>query len=225
MTLTSRPSGRTPFAARRGSHHTRRMEPLPERIEHDGLVLRRWTEADAEEVAAVVAANLDHLRPYMPWIADEPLPIEDRRAIHRTWQAQWEAGGDVVYGIYEAEAVDQHDGGGGGGCVGACGLHHRIGPGGLEIGYWVAADHLGKGIARRASAGLTSMAFTLPDIDRVEIRHDISNAYSRNVPASLGFTLIGRDAPNRDTKAPAETGVDLVWRTTREQWLARSPHP
>ena len=40
-----------------------------------------------------------------------------------------------------------------------------------------------------AAPNLTKM----PDIDRVEIRHDLSNAYSRNVPKSLGFTLIGRD--------------------------------
>jgi RimJ/RimL family protein N-acetyltransferase len=186
------------------------MERLPELVEHDGLVLRRWTVADAEVVASLVAANLEHLRPYMPWIADEPLPIEDRRALHRGWEETWNAGGDVVLGISDADV-----------CIGGCGLHHRIGPGGLEIGYWVAADHLGEGVARRASAGLTSMAFTLPGIDRVEIRHDISNAYSRNVPASLGFTLIGRDAPNRDARAPAETGVDVVWRVTRDEWLAR----
>jgi RimJ/RimL family protein N-acetyltransferase len=186
------------------------MEPLPDYLEHDGLVLRRWTEADAETVAAVVTANLEHLRPYMPWIADEPVPIEDRRALERDWEEKWLAGGDMICGIFED-----------GTAVGSCGLHRRIGPGGLEIGYWVAADHIGKGIARRASEGLTNLAFTVPDIDRVEIRHDISNAYSRNVPKGLGYTLIGRDAPNRDTQAPAETGVDLVWRTTRQEWLTR----
>ena len=186
------------------------MEPLPELVEHDGLVLRRWTEADAETVEQIVTANIEHLRPYMPWIADEPLPIEKRRELERDWEDKWLAGGDVILGIYEDDVA-----------VGGTGLHRRIGPGGLEIGYWVHVDHLGKGIARRASEGLTSMAFTLPDIDRVEIRHDISNAYSRNVPTSLGFTLIGKDAPNRDTRAPAETGVDLVWRVTREEWLAR----
>ena len=73
------------------------------------------------------------------------------------------------------------------------------------------------------SEGLTSLAFTLPDIDRVEIRHDLSNVWSRRVPEGLGFRLIGKDAPNRDTKAPAETGVDLVWRTTRAEWLASHP--
>jgi RimJ/RimL family protein N-acetyltransferase len=186
------------------------MEPLPDYLEHDGLVLRRWTEADAETVEAAVTANIEHLRPYMPWIADEPLAIEDRRALEREWETAWAAGGDVIYGIFEDGTV-----------VGGCGLHRRIGPGGLEIGYWVHVDHLGQGIARRASEGLTSMAFTLPGIDRVEIRHDLSNAYSRRVPEGLGFRLIGKDAPNRDLQAPAETGVDLVWRVTRDEWLSR----
>lgn len=186
------------------------MERLPDLVEHDGLVLRRWTEDEAETLEAVVTANLDHLRPYMPWIAFEPMAIEDRRALVRDWEEKRLAGGDVVVGVFEDGVA-----------VGSAGLHRRIGPGGLEIGYWVAADHLGEGIARRASAGLTDAAFTLPDIDRVEIRHDISNAYSRNVPKTLGFRLIGRDDPNRDTKAPAETGVDLVWRVTRDEWLTR----
>lgn len=186
------------------------MERLPGYVEHDGLVLRRWVEDDAEALGAVITANLTHLRPYMPWIAAEPLSLDDRRALERDWEEKWLAGGDVVLGIF----LDGEP-------VGSTGLHRRIGPGGLEIGYWVAADHLGKGIARRASEGLTNAAFELPDIDRVEIRHDISNAYSRNVPKTLGFHLIGRDAPNRDTKAPAETGVDLVWRVTREEWLTR----
>ena len=186
------------------------MEPLPERLEHDGLVLRRWTEADAELVEAAVTANVDHLRPYMPWIASEPMPIEARRALEREWEAAWAAGGDVIYGIFEDGVV-----------VGGTGLHRRIGQGGLEIGYWVHVDHLGEGIARRASEGLTSLAFTIAGIDRVEIRHDISNVHSRRVPEQLGFHLIGRDAPNRELRAPAETGVDLVWQMTREEWLSR----
>ena len=186
------------------------MEPLPERHRHDGLLMRRWTEADAEIVEAAVSANIEHLRPYMPWIALEPLAIEDRRALERQWEETWAAGGDVIYGIFEGDA-----------CVGSTGLHRRIGEGGLEIGYWVHVDHLGKGIARRASEGLTDLAFTIPGIDRVEIRHDLSNVYSRRVPEQLGFRLLGRDAPNRATRAPAETGVDLVWQVTREEWLAR----
>lgn len=185
------------------------MERLPELLEHDGLVLRRWVEADAQTVAALVSANIEHLRPYMPWIAHEPLSIEERRALEREWQEKWEAGGDAVYGIYEDGVA-----------VGGTGLHHRIGPGGLEIGYWVAADHVGKGIARRVSEGLTTMAFTVPGVDRVEIHHDLSNVHSRRIPEQLGFRLIGKGTSTRIPQAPADTGVDLVWRTTREEWLA-----
>ena len=34
--------------------------------------------------------------------------------------------------------------------IGVCGLHHRIGPDGVEIGYWVAQSHCRRGAAVRA---------------------------------------------------------------------------
>lgn len=40
--------------------------------------------------------------------------------------------------------------------VGGCGLHRRVGPGGLEIGYWVHAAWTRRGIA--AAAGFTRVA-------------------------------------------------------------------
>ncbi|WP_426574961.1 hypothetical protein [Aquihabitans sp. McL0605] len=55
------------------------MEALPELVEHDGLVLRRWTVDDTELVGTLVTANLEHLRPYMPWIEREPLSLDERR--------------------------------------------------------------------------------------------------------------------------------------------------
>lgn len=185
------------------------MEPLPGYLEFDGLVLRRWTVDDAELVGKLVAANLEHLRPYMPWIEGEPITLEARRELERGWDEAWAAGGDVLMGIFE-DGVP----------VGSTGLHRRIGEGGLEIGYWVDAGHLGKGIARRASEGLTSLAFTVPGIERVEIHHDLSNVHSRRVPEQLGFRLVGKGRSTRTPQAPADTGVDLVWRMTRNEWLA-----
>lgn len=186
------------------------MEPLPERVEYDGLLLRRWTVDDTELLAALVATNVVHLRPYMPWISREPLSLGERRAMQAEWDGNWAAGGDVMMGIFEDGVA-----------VGSTGLHRRLGPGALEIGYWVHVDHLGKGIARRASTALTGLAFTVPDIDVVEIHHDLSNVPSRRIPEQLGFHLVGRSAAPREPQAPADTGVDLVWRMTRDEWLTR----
>ena len=186
------------------------MDPLPERVEHDGLLLRRWTVDDTEVVAGLVAANLEHLRPYMPWISREPLTLAERRTMEAEWDASWAAGGDVLMSIFSDGIA-----------VGSSGLHRRLGPGALEIGYWVDVDHLGQGIARRASEALTGLAFTVPDIQVVEIHHDLSNVHSRRVPEQLGFHLVGRSAAPREPQAPADTGVDLIWRMTRSEWLAR----
>jgi hypothetical protein len=48
------------------------------------------------------------------------------------------------------------------------------------------------GLATAAAAALVGQAFTLEDIDRVEIVHDAANTASGGVPRRLGFTQIER---------------------------------
>jgi RimJ/RimL family protein N-acetyltransferase len=90
----------------------------------------------------------------------------------------------------------------------------RIGPGGLEIGYWVARDRVGRGIATAAAAALTEAAFGLPGIDRTEIVHDLSNAASGQIPRKLGYARVGT-AVGRFPKAPGECGTSAIWRLVR----------
>lgn len=189
------------------------MPTLPELVDAgDGLVLRRWTAADVEVLSALVADNVDHLRGYMPWIAEEPLPTEQRRALLATWEQEWQAGQTVVHAMW----LD-------GELAGSCGLHDRIGPRGREIGYWVSHRHLGKGLARRASAALTTAAFACePSFDVVEIHHNETNGRSRRVPEQLGYREVGELQLARDL-APAETRREIIWRTTRAEWRARHP--
>jgi RimJ/RimL family protein N-acetyltransferase len=179
---------------------------LPERIEgSEGLLLRRWVADDAEALGRAVAESVEHLRPWMAWIADEPLPLEDRRALLADWERDWSQGGDVVLGVF----VD-------GRIAGGCGLHRRIGPDGLELGYWIHPAHLRRGLATRVAELLTDAAFALPGITHVEIHHDRANRASAAVPRKLGFEWLGeaRDEP----EAPAEVGVEWRWRIDKERW-------
>jgi len=101
----------------------------------------------------------------------------------------------------------------GGAFAGGIGLMARIGPGGLEIGYWVHRAFTRRGLATAASAALVEQAFRLPGVDRVEIVHDELNVASGGVPRKLGFTEVGRRPI--EPRPAAGTGVGVVWRLAR----------
>ncbi len=176
------------------------------------LELRRWSAADAPALSAAVTANVEHLRPWMPWIADEPASPEARLRVIAEWEAGWQAGTDRHFGIFDrAEAV------------GSVALMARIGPGGLEIGYWLDRAHMGRGIATAAADTVTSLALAAPGIDRVEIHHDQANTASAGIPRRLGFALVGEVAV--PAAAPGESGVDCIWRMTSGRWHDRPGTP
>jgi ribosomal-protein-serine acetyltransferase len=183
------------------------MARLPERLTTERLVLRTWKVEDAETLATAITESLAHLRPWMPWVAFEPLPIEDRRKLIAEWYREWQAGNDVVLGVFLDGAP-----------IGGCSLHRRIGPDGLEIGYWIHADHIRQGYATELSAALTDLAFTVDGINRVEIHHDQANRASEGVPRTLGYELVGEK--RAEIAAPGETGINCVWATTKAGWTA-----
>ncbi|HEX5608607.1 MAG TPA: GNAT family N-acetyltransferase [Solirubrobacterales bacterium] len=180
------------------------MERLPETIDADGLLLRRWRVEDAEALGRAIEENLEHLRPWMGWIAQEPLQVAARRDLIAEWEREWEAGGDSIIGVFREGAV-----------LGSCGLHRRHGPSTLDIGYWIRVDFLRQGIATRVAATLTETALAVPGIDRVEIHHDRANERSAAVPRKLGYTF-GGETPD-EPEAPAEIGIDCTWWTTRAE--------
>ncbi|RAJ40491.1 RimJ/RimL family protein N-acetyltransferase [Kitasatospora sp. SolWspMP-SS2h] len=167
-----------------------------------GAHLRRRRVADAAGLNAAVIANLDHLRPWMPWARQAPTLAESEQ-LSVAGEAAWEQGTDFMYllGLDADPAA----------VIGGFGLHGRIGPGALEIGYWVHHGHTGRGLATAAARALTSAALALPGITRAEIHCDESNAASAAVPRRLGYVL-DRIEPAVPT-APAETGRKMIWRT------------
>lgn len=181
------------------------MERLPETMPALRLTLRQWSTDDAQLLGAAITENIDHLRPWMPWIAAEPQSLANRVALIDQWHNEWERGGDVVIGAFLDRAV-----------VGSAGLHRRRGPGVLEIGYWVHVEHIRQGYATEIASALATAAFTVAGIDRVEIHHDKANIASGCVPRRLGFTFAD-ETPNPVT-SPGETGIDCRWIVLRQQW-------
>ncbi len=188
---------------------------MPDRlVEHIAgpgeLVLRRWRRQDAAILSQAVADSLEHLRPWMPWVAQEPMSLEGRLELIDRWEREWLAGGDAVMGVLL-----------GGSVAGGCGLHRRIGPGGLEIGYWTHPNFLREGIAVTAAGLLTDAAFAHPQISHVEIHHDKANEASAGIPRKLGFRFIRQVSDER--QAPAELWIAYEWRLTRQEWNRQRP--
>jgi ribosomal-protein-serine acetyltransferase len=177
------------------------MDPRPDEVIENGAVtLRRYREDDVGALLSAVTESLDHLRPWMPWAAN--YSRESAEEFLASSNQSWDDGTVYNYAITTAGAL-----------AGGVGLMARIGPGGLEIGYWVHQAYTRRGLATAAAAALVEQAFRLPGVERVEIVHDELNVASGGVPRKLGFTEVGRRA--LDPPPSAGTGVGVVWRLTR----------
>ncbi len=175
----------------------------PEIIDAGPAVLRRWRAADLEAACEAVLASLEHLRPWMPWAAD--FSRASQAEFLAGSERDWESGVAYDYALLVDGAI-----------AGSAGLMACIGPGGLEIGYWVHQAYTRRGLATAASAALTEQAFALPGIDRVQIVHDKMNVASGGVPRKLGFREIGPRLLQE--RPPGGTGMGVAWEVTRGEW-------
>jgi len=179
----------------------------PVRIELGDLTLVPAGTVSVAALDSAIERSCAHLEPWMPWASGHGLD-ETRGFVARS-AASWDTGEEYVYAVVTATGAP----------IGSVGLHRRIGEGGFEIGYWVHADHVRRGVTTRAVEAVVRAAFALPGVDRVEIHHDEANVASAGVPPRVGFRGAGRTA--KEPLAPAETHVQVVWRLTREDYLAR----
>lgn len=183
---------------------------LPTFVRTPRLVLREWTEDDAQTLVDLVTANIEHLRPWMPWIADEPRSVDDRRTQITDWRAKRVAGQETTLGVF------LHDGT----PIGSTGLHDRGEPGHLEIGYWLAADHTGRGYATELADALTTAGLAVEGIDSIDISHDPANLASAAVPRRLGF----RDVSDQTAPRAGLEQITGRWLMTAAEWPTAQHH-
>lgn len=141
----------------------------------------------------------------MPWAQEAP--SRERQSIFIEGARRgWEERTDFQYALTLAEDAP----------IGSIGLHIRGGRGTLEIGYWLAAAHSGRGYMTAAARAVTGAAFALPGVKRVEIHCDEANHRSAAVAARAGYQLAG--LIDHERTAPGETGRRMVWAVERDGW-------
>ncbi|WP_437725390.1 GNAT family N-acetyltransferase [Sorangium sp. So ce861] len=168
------------------------------------LTLRAWRPEDAPLIRAAIDASLAHLRPWMPWAVNEPSSLEATTALLERFRDDFTAGRDFHYGIFRRDEGE---------VLGGTGLHPRIGPGAIEIGYWLREGATGRGYATEAVARLTRVALEEVGWSRVEIRCDPRNTASAAVPRRLGYRHVTTLEANALTPA-GEPRDTMVWEQT-----------
>jgi RimJ/RimL family protein N-acetyltransferase len=188
--------------------------PAPYRIETERLVIRCYEPRDAPLVKEAVDSSLDHLRPWMPWVEHEPQTLEEKIALLRGFRADFDRGESFVYGIFDARETQ---------LLGGAGLLPRVGPGGLEIGYWVRASAARQGITTEATAAQTRVGFEVCGADRIEIRIEPRNEASLGVPSKLGFSeeaTLRRRLPAREGQGLRDVTIFTMFRDDFDPALA-----
>ena len=183
--------------------------PAPYRIETERLVIRCWEPVDAPLLKDALDSSLDHLRPFMDWAHDEPQPVERKADLLKAFRALYDTGESFVMGIFDRSESE---------VLGGTGLHPRVGPGGLEIGYWIRANATRQGIATEVSGVLTRVGFEVCEADRIEIRIEPRNEASFGIPRKLGFleeATLRRRLPGR-REGPLRDAT--IWTMFREDF-------
>jgi RimJ/RimL family protein N-acetyltransferase len=182
---------------------------LPREIRTERLVVRAWRASDAARLKEAIDSSLDHLQEWLPWALTEPSRLQTLEARLAGFAAAFDEGRDWLYGILSSDEAT---------VFGGAGLHPRIAPGGLEVGYWLRAEAVGRGYMTEAVRALTAAAFSARAVDTLEIRCDSRNVRSAAVPRRLGYRHVS--TVDRATSASAGgPAVTLVWRLTRAEFL------
>ena len=186
----------------------------PYRIESERLVLRCYDPRDAPLLKEAIDSSLEHIQPWMPWARHEPQPLEQKVALLRAFRGRFDLGMDFAYGVFAPDESRQ---------LGSSGFHPRGGEGSLEIGYWIRADSIGRGLATEVTAVLTRVAFEKCDVVRVDIQVDPANERSARIPRKLGFVEEGLLRRRLEPWDEGDDRRDSLMFTMLAEELAGSP--
>ncbi|GCE08083.1 GNAT family N-acetyltransferase [Dictyobacter aurantiacus] len=146
----------------------------------DEIELRLHELRYAEAYHALVVRNIEHLREWMPWAAEEQT-LEGIKNFMSSSMHRFADGTGLPTNLwYRGQLV---------GSIGYPRMSWQARQ--AEIGYWLDKDMQGKGIITRATKALVTYAFEELGLNKVEIHAASGNYRSRAVPERLGFRQEG----------------------------------
>jgi ribosomal-protein-serine acetyltransferase len=140
------------------------------------IKIRPYQDSDAPELYTAVRESLVELTEWMPWAHAEYM-LADATAWITTAQ-----NGHADGSIYDFAIV-----GGDGRYLGGCGLNQISRFNAVaNLGYWVRATAMGRGVAVKAVKLLSDWAFRNTDLNRLEILAAVKNVRSQRVAEKAG---------------------------------------
>jgi ribosomal-protein-serine acetyltransferase len=172
------------------------------------LELRPLNLRDAGALFALVEANRERLRRWLPW-PDANRSVLASRAFILQVRAQARAGTAQSFGLWWRDQL-----------VGVAGFVWLDAPNqSAAIGYWLAQEAEGRGLMTAAVTALLRHGFRTLQLNRIEIRAGVRNRRSRAIPERLGFR---HEGTLRQAERLADRFVDhAVYGLLAGEWKRR----
>jgi ribosomal-protein-serine acetyltransferase len=183
------------------------VSPLPVAVDlGDGAFLRKLRIEDLDPVWGLIQAERERIGVWMPWV-EVTRTIDDQRewleAVVRD-ERNLDGLGIFVEGRY----------------VGGVGITMDAFRIAGDIGYWVGAEHEGRGLVTAAVRALIDIGFRDLGLHRIVIRAGVENRRSRAIPERLGFT---REGVARGEGKGSGGFYDLVvYSLLEDEWPAKA---
>jgi RimJ/RimL family protein N-acetyltransferase len=178
------------------------------RVESERLVIRCWSPGDGPRLRTAIDECDAHLRPWIPWMWNEPQTLAETVTRLRGYRANFDLDQDYRYAVLDPTEND---------LIGETGLYRRVGPGAREIGYWTHTRYAGKGYALEAAAAMVRVAFDVDRVERIEIHCAPDNHASTTIPRKLGFTHEAT-LPRRVEAADGGRHGLMIWTLFRDDY-------
>lgn len=142
------------------------------------IIARQFTIADAGNVFAVVNANRNFLREWLPWLDFNTSVVDSRNFILESIDG-YTKGTSLNLGLWHIPDNQ---------FIGNCGFH-TIRDNVAKFGYWLDSDWQGKGIITKTCQILIDHIFNNTSVNEININAATSNQNSRAIAERLNFKL------------------------------------